>query len=422
MRRFLLASFLLMSLAAAAVAASVTVTHPAANETWNKGQAHTITWTKTGDMPATVRIVLRNKANTAAVQTIAEPAPNSGSYSWTIPASVAEGEYRIRVRVLSSEISDDSEIFTVAPASQPPAASITVTKPVDGDNWVSGTKHVIQWTTTGSTANPVSIALVKPDGSPSGQTLVYTMPNLPPYEWTIQDYIPYGEYRVRVQVLQSQIHGDSGKFSVIRMAQALKPGVKMKLDPIITRPAVEIRSPMHVIGNGAGFPSSSFFGRPNGYPAGAAPFQYAMVGYDRYSVPHPNAGTPVWFTNAHRSGFKFALDDLRGRGDRLKSAKIRFKQVGSLISGVTNASCGMRMFKLLVPVGYNDFDPQKSSECGLIFTSPDYTVDVKDTVRGWLNEVMPNYGFFVVSPEVDYGTQAQVCISSFEITLTLEFF
>lgn len=98
-----------------AYAQSITVTSPSAGVTWYKGQTYNITWTSSDEVPDQVRIRLRDSASTTVILNITDAAPNSGVYSWTIPESIAPGNYRIRVRSLPGDIWGDSVVFSIAP-------------------------------------------------------------------------------------------------------------------------------------------------------------------------------------------------------------------------------------------------------------------------------------------------------------------
>jgi len=100
-------------LATAVYGASITVTKPASVDTWIKGQTYAITWTKTGDMPNTVKISLMEKNSVAVVREIADGVANTGAYLWLVPSDIAFGEYRVRVLVKTTPILDDSDTFSI---------------------------------------------------------------------------------------------------------------------------------------------------------------------------------------------------------------------------------------------------------------------------------------------------------------------
>jgi hypothetical protein len=113
MKRFVCFSALIFVIAGFLSAASITVTKPAAGDPWHKGSTYTIIWTMSGTMPATVRITLHN-ATTGAVTPIQDPAPNSGSYSWTIPTDIPDGSYKVRVKVKGAAVEGDSGAFNIS--------------------------------------------------------------------------------------------------------------------------------------------------------------------------------------------------------------------------------------------------------------------------------------------------------------------
>ena len=72
-------------------AQSITGTSPHGGDSWIKGSAHTITWTKNGSMNANVKIRLMQ--GSTKILAITDSTANNGSFSWTIPSSVANGSY-----------------------------------------------------------------------------------------------------------------------------------------------------------------------------------------------------------------------------------------------------------------------------------------------------------------------------------------
>jgi hypothetical protein len=82
----------------------LTVTSPAGGESWQRGTSRTITWTYTGQPGNSVKIVLLKSG--VLFQTITAQVPlgadGSGSFTWTIPASLAIGrDFTIRVRSIT---------------------------------------------------------------------------------------------------------------------------------------------------------------------------------------------------------------------------------------------------------------------------------------------------------------------------------
>jgi hypothetical protein len=110
--------------------ASITVSKPAAGDSWQKTKPYTITWTKSGTMPNSVKIDLVDQNSAAVVRPIADNQPNTGSYPWTIPADAAFGPYRVRVQVKTTAIQADSGTFNIV-SGLAPAGLTAMTKKVN---------------------------------------------------------------------------------------------------------------------------------------------------------------------------------------------------------------------------------------------------------------------------------------------------
>jgi hypothetical protein len=424
-----LVCLVVLIMAASLFGASVTVTSPAAGATWVKGQGYAIAWTKTGDMPNTVRISLRDKTGATEVKLIADNQPNSGSYSWTVPQDVPDGEYVIRVKVKNAAVSDDSGVFSIA-SSAPPAASITVTKPASGDSWNRSASHLITWTKTGSMPNLVKISLMDQNSVAVVREIADNQPNSGSYSWTIPADIAFGSYRVRVAVKTTTIKDDSATFKIGMMA--MKPPAK-KAETLLQAQ----QTPLHMLydeyeksgmyknwsnprprNDSNPPPPSCWQGLPTGYPQGAGVNQYALVGYDYLYCQ--SAQYNGWLTFCYRSQVIFPVGEFQGRAAKLVSAKMRLRQVSCLKSGDNSASCGVGMSVFKAPWTDWSNTPVQDPR-GLLFNDTDYTLDITDIVKKWLDGSLANNGLLLISREVYWGQAAQKCFSSFEVTLKLRF-
>ncbi len=90
---------------------SITITSPHSGNCWEKGKTYTITWTKSGTMNANVKIRLYQGGT--KILSITDSTPNNGSYGWTVPATVADGSYYIRVKTTDNAVYDDSDTFQI---------------------------------------------------------------------------------------------------------------------------------------------------------------------------------------------------------------------------------------------------------------------------------------------------------------------
>jgi len=91
---------------------TITITAPTTGTVWTRGTTQTINWVTTGVQNANVKIQLFR--GTTKVLDIALTAPNSGDYSWTIPASLAAGtNYKVKVKTADGTLTAASPAFTL---------------------------------------------------------------------------------------------------------------------------------------------------------------------------------------------------------------------------------------------------------------------------------------------------------------------
>jgi hypothetical protein len=130
MRKTLGVVAFLIAFAGTGLAQSITVIQPAAGMTWNIGGTYTIQWTSTGVAKPTVKVMLWQ--GSTFIMDIAASAPISGPYSWTIPASVTPGSYKVRVRAIGADTLGVSSAFNIAAAAAPPGPiKVTPRAPID---------------------------------------------------------------------------------------------------------------------------------------------------------------------------------------------------------------------------------------------------------------------------------------------------
>ena len=155
---------------------TITVTQPDATTSVAIGAQQEIAWAKTGNQSATVAIELLFDG--AKLLTIADAAPNSGSYLWDIPVTLALGSgYMVRVITADSEASDNSDSFRITPPS------ITLVTPKAGALWMVGTTQVINWRKSGAMSGTVRIVLYQ--NNVAVRTISEAAVNNGSYSWTL---------------------------------------------------------------------------------------------------------------------------------------------------------------------------------------------------------------------------------------------
>jgi hypothetical protein len=220
----------LLILAVSGWSQTITVTAPAAGAIWKQGETKTIQWTKQGETGANVRITLRIPDETGAALEIAQSAPNTGSFSWTIPDSVVPGTYFIRVRS-AVPVQGDSGAFQIQEKSGTvPFPFITVEEPKADARWTRGSTRTIQWKKYGAQPSSVRILLMDTALANIVQVISDSAPNSGSFSWPIPDSVADGTYRVRIASPDGTKHGNSGAFKIAsRLIQQHEQPVKQAL-------------------------------------------------------------------------------------------------------------------------------------------------------------------------------------------------
>ncbi len=211
-------------------AQTITVTAPSAGQTWYKGQVYTIRWTKSGSMNSYVKIRLYQ--GSTKVLGIVDSTENDGSYTWTVPTTLAPGTYFIRVKTVDNQVFDDGDNFTIADDVR-----IIVNKPYWGDKWLFGETHKIKWTTKGTMNPNVKIRLYR-NGNKI-LSITDSTPNSGEYEWKIPSNLTQAsDYKIRVKTIDNKVFGESGPFT-IESSIKLHGGINVNLR-LIDKPELEV--------------------------------------------------------------------------------------------------------------------------------------------------------------------------------------
>ena len=212
--------FFLFFAAGFSAAQSITLTSPAAGDSWAPGTSHDILWTIRGTMDDEVKILLFQSGR--QVMEIAARVPNSGRFTWLIPNTVAPGSYKVRVRTIDNAVRGNSGEFGIAapaqPAPQPPDRSlVAIVEPNGGESIQIGRSFRIRWNApAGGAADRTVDLLICRDGRPVG----VVAENLPimqrNFEWTAGRLLagsagPNVKYKMRIRVDGTTIEDDSDR-------------------------------------------------------------------------------------------------------------------------------------------------------------------------------------------------------------------
>lgn len=193
----------------------IVVTEPNGAAIWTIGQRNVpISW-ETGNLQGAVSIVLYRSGS--PVDTIADPAPNNGSYNgYVVPVDMTPGaNYRVAVRFNGSNY-DYSDYFEIQ-------TTILVTEPSSSTVWRPGQQDVpIHWI-TGDIDGPVSISIFK--GSSMVETITSSTPNDGSYTTydVPESLVPEKDYYILVLHIDSGVRDYSDYFEIRQFVVVTEP-------------------------------------------------------------------------------------------------------------------------------------------------------------------------------------------------------
>ena len=153
----------------------VALTAPVGGETYLAGSAQNITWTSTG--VTNVKLEYSSNSGTNWSTIIASTAAAAGTYSWTLPSTVAT-TYKVRI----SDVADSTAVATSGVFSILTAGA-TITSPAAGTSWVKSSTHNITWSSVGITNVMLEYSL---DAGSTWTTIVASVAaSTGSYSWTL---------------------------------------------------------------------------------------------------------------------------------------------------------------------------------------------------------------------------------------------
>ncbi|MCP4221633.1 MAG: hypothetical protein GY765_43815 [bacterium] len=120
---------------------SLGLTSPGYTDIWSAHSAKTITWNTTG-ISQTIMLRYSTAGLAGSWVTIVSAAPNTGSYTWTVP-NVNSNQCIIRISTTSGLYADFTDTFTITPAP-----SVTVTTPNGGQKLQAGSSYHFRFSAT----------------------------------------------------------------------------------------------------------------------------------------------------------------------------------------------------------------------------------------------------------------------------------
>ncbi|MCP4219151.1 MAG: hypothetical protein GY765_31235, partial [bacterium] len=156
-------------------APEITVTSPLGAEEFFMGTPVTITWTSAGVVDNVILSFSFDGGQNW--ETIEGPIPNAGLYDWILP-NIPSPEYMVKVEEEHGFISDTNDSFFNVKSPE-----ITVTSPLDAEEFFMGTPITITWTSAGVVDNV--ILSFSYDGGQNWETIEGPIPNSGIYDWIL---------------------------------------------------------------------------------------------------------------------------------------------------------------------------------------------------------------------------------------------
>ncbi|MFQ5420907.1 MAG: hypothetical protein ACE5EY_11175, partial [Anaerolineae bacterium] len=156
---------------------SLTVTSPNGGEKWQVGSQHNITWSSQNlSNPVKIEYSTNGGSN---YTTLVSSTANDGSYNWTIPNQPSANCF---VRISDATDGNPSDISN-AKFEIVAGASISVTSPNGGEDWLVGSQHNITWSSQ-NFSDPVKIEY-STNGGANYKSVVSSTANDGSFAWTV---------------------------------------------------------------------------------------------------------------------------------------------------------------------------------------------------------------------------------------------
>ncbi|HWP98791.1 MAG TPA: Ser-Thr-rich GPI-anchored membrane family protein [Syntrophomonadaceae bacterium] len=184
-------------------APTISMAAPAAGASFGAGQSLPISWTATGLDKVDIYLISLKPGITVATSVSA----SAGSYSWTIPASIAPGSYKIQINGQGTTVGAVSGWFTI---QAPSAPTISIAAPAAGASFGAGQNLPISWTATGLDKVDIYLISLKP-----GITVATSVSaSAGSYTWTIPATITPGSYKIQINGQGTTVGAVSGWFTI----------------------------------------------------------------------------------------------------------------------------------------------------------------------------------------------------------------
>lgn len=223
MKKIIITIVILLCITGSILPQTITVTSPAQSSKWCKGNKYSITWKKSGSMDGMVKVLLYQGGS--KVLNIKNDTANDGSQPWTVPATVSDGSYTIRVITLDKNVKGESKPFTISSCVK---STITITSPKGGQAFKVNTPLPIHWQKSGTMSGTVRIILYR--GKIKVLAISNSTGNDGSYSWQIPKSFQPGSYAIQISTTDNQVSATGPVFKIIQdsggtVLQLASPGI-----------------------------------------------------------------------------------------------------------------------------------------------------------------------------------------------------
>ena len=302
--------------------------------------------------------------------------------------------------------------------------------PNGGESWRLHSEHEITWSSQ-FMSGKVRLQLMR-EGCCTVGIIGENLSAAGSLSWKAGEFpgyaAPAGKYRIRVSSMTNpDIFDESdGPFDLKpHLAEVVGPA-RGKILNTVSLPGIYLVFPGDKC-----FPSYAHSQFPHSaYQAASAAFNTAAC-YTTGANTTAMAGIH-WVTMSdprfkiaavYRSRIHFNLQEFAGKGAQLASAKLKMKRIHAIDQDANcSAPCACAEFVAVLKAVMTSFDIPGS--IGQNFSLPmgqaEFTLDVTDIVKQWLDGTLANHGLVLWTNESPCGNCDRLCISCYEASLVLK--
>ena len=434
MKNFIWLAITMFLAGAAIFGGTITVTQPAGGNVAMGGTCP-IAWTAS-NVAANVKIQLV-KPGDALVGMLANNLAAGGSpWNWAVASPAVIGQqYKIRVRAVDGSAEGESAVFTVVQGAEPVPGSISNVKLSGSSPYCLGTNYTISWTVTGVTQH-LKLELMK-GGAVKSVIAPDMAPGTSSKDWTAAGAAAI-DYKVRVSAIGASAAGESAIFELKTCSglPGLHVGDRTEFKAVnhggaavLAEKLKGVSVPVVVPGvyknwsgkdkfpsSASGIPASVYDGVWNQitpaicYAGGSN--HTALAGI--YWFPYNTVQVAV----VYRSRIIFYLSEHIKPGATLESAKLKMKRIHSIHEDA-NSGCGCSESLWVLKAPWTSYDiPAIGPRIDVDMGAVEFTRDVTDVVKKWLDGTVVNNGLLLLAGELPCSG-GRKCFSCYEAKLLL---